>query len=254
MSSQQCSVLRDILLWWREMAVQTWCSESVEFRFAAHHPCCLLLLPLPSSQPKPAQSHVVPDLPLPSAPPRVRRACHYVVNLRYFEMSILLVIAASSIALAAEDPVATSSDWNKVYAPVYLFSKSCVWHRDSCNINNFIWAGIFQLVQWRPSPESILTPEIDFNLPLSVPRASELLSQVLNSQSAIKKIKKIIPENIPEIALLKVAHVRWWEAIRSVMSEVNEVWGSEPACLWGWLSCVDYLRVFLTKPQAESLK
>uniref|UniRef100_A0A7N6AZD0 Voltage-dependent calcium channel type A subunit alpha-1 n=1 Tax=Anabas testudineus TaxID=64144 RepID=A0A7N6AZD0_ANATE len=45
---------------------------------------------------------------------RVRRACHYVVNLRYFEMSILLVIAASSIALAAEDPVATSSDWNKV--------------------------------------------------------------------------------------------------------------------------------------------
>ncbi|XP_047442955.1 voltage-dependent R-type calcium channel subunit alpha-1E isoform X4 [Mugil cephalus] len=44
----------------------------------------------------------------------VRRACHYVVNLRYFEMSILLVIAASSIALAAEDPVATSSDWNKV--------------------------------------------------------------------------------------------------------------------------------------------
>ncbi|XP_042564802.1 voltage-dependent R-type calcium channel subunit alpha-1E isoform X4 [Clupea harengus] len=44
----------------------------------------------------------------------VRRACHYIVNLRYFEMSILLVIAASSIALAAEDPVATNSDWNKV--------------------------------------------------------------------------------------------------------------------------------------------
>ncbi|XP_034035578.1 voltage-dependent R-type calcium channel subunit alpha-1E-like isoform X2 [Thalassophryne amazonica] len=44
----------------------------------------------------------------------VRRACHYVVNFRYFEMSILLVIAASSIALAAEDPVATSSNWNKV--------------------------------------------------------------------------------------------------------------------------------------------
>ncbi|XP_057696571.1 voltage-dependent R-type calcium channel subunit alpha-1E [Corythoichthys intestinalis] len=48
-----------------------------------------------------------PDNPL-------RRACHYIVNLRYFEMSILLVIAASSIALAAEDPVATTSDWNKV--------------------------------------------------------------------------------------------------------------------------------------------
>uniref|UniRef100_A0A8B9REP3 Calcium channel, voltage-dependent, R type, alpha 1E subunit a n=1 Tax=Astyanax mexicanus TaxID=7994 RepID=A0A8B9REP3_ASTMX len=35
----------------------------------------------------------------------VRKACHYVVNLRYFEMCILLVIAASSIALAAEDPI-----------------------------------------------------------------------------------------------------------------------------------------------------
>ncbi|XP_055077476.1 voltage-dependent R-type calcium channel subunit alpha-1E isoform X1 [Periophthalmus magnuspinnatus] len=44
----------------------------------------------------------------------VRRACHYVVNFRYFEMTILLVIAASSIALAAEDPVDTTSDWNKV--------------------------------------------------------------------------------------------------------------------------------------------
>ncbi|XP_028301045.1 voltage-dependent R-type calcium channel subunit alpha-1E isoform X2 [Gouania willdenowi] len=48
-----------------------------------------------------------PDNPL-------RRVCHYVVNLRYFEMSILLVIVASSIALAAEDPVATSSEWNKI--------------------------------------------------------------------------------------------------------------------------------------------
>ncbi|XP_077463702.1 voltage-dependent R-type calcium channel subunit alpha-1E [Stigmatopora argus] len=44
----------------------------------------------------------------------VRRACRYVVNLKYFEMCILLVIVASSIALAAEDPVATTSDWNKV--------------------------------------------------------------------------------------------------------------------------------------------
>ncbi|MEE6495850.1 hypothetical protein FKM82_002161 [Ascaphus truei] len=44
----------------------------------------------------------------------VRKVCHYIVNLRYFEMSILLVIAASSIALAAEDPVLTNSDRNKV--------------------------------------------------------------------------------------------------------------------------------------------
>ncbi|XP_077309234.1 voltage-dependent R-type calcium channel subunit alpha-1E isoform X2 [Lithobates pipiens] len=45
---------------------------------------------------------------------QVRKVCHYIVNLRYFEMSILLVIAASSIALAAEDPVLTNSDHNKV--------------------------------------------------------------------------------------------------------------------------------------------
>ena len=49
-------------------------------------------------------------------PHRIRRACHYVVNLRYFEMCILLVIAASSIALAAEDPVLTNSERNKVGA------------------------------------------------------------------------------------------------------------------------------------------
>uniref|UniRef100_A0A3P8VPZ1 Calcium voltage-gated channel subunit alpha1 E n=2 Tax=Cynoglossus semilaevis TaxID=244447 RepID=A0A3P8VPZ1_CYNSE len=44
----------------------------------------------------------------------IRRICHYVVNLRYFEMTILLVIVASSIALAAEDPVCTNSERNKV--------------------------------------------------------------------------------------------------------------------------------------------
>uniref|UniRef100_A0A3Q4BWB4 Voltage-dependent calcium channel alpha-1 subunit IQ domain-containing protein n=1 Tax=Mola mola TaxID=94237 RepID=A0A3Q4BWB4_MOLML len=59
-------------------------------------------------------STVTPDSMFIFKPDNVRRACHYVVNLRYFELSILLVIAASSIALAAEDPVATSSDWNKV--------------------------------------------------------------------------------------------------------------------------------------------
>uniref|UniRef100_A0A8C4HKM8 Voltage-dependent N-type calcium channel subunit alpha n=1 Tax=Dicentrarchus labrax TaxID=13489 RepID=A0A8C4HKM8_DICLA len=39
----------------------------------------------------------------------VRRLCHYIVTLRYFEMSILVVIAMSSIALAAEDPVWTNA-------------------------------------------------------------------------------------------------------------------------------------------------
>ncbi|XP_078713982.1 voltage-dependent N-type calcium channel subunit alpha-1B-like isoform X2 [Lampetra fluviatilis] len=44
----------------------------------------------------------------------IRRACHYVVNLRYFEITILSVITMSSIALAAEDPVRTDSLHNNV--------------------------------------------------------------------------------------------------------------------------------------------
>ncbi|XP_053095073.1 voltage-dependent P/Q-type calcium channel subunit alpha-1A isoform X5 [Pangasianodon hypophthalmus] len=43
-----------------------------------------------------------------------RRLCHYIVTLRYFEMCILLVIAMSSIALAAEDPVWPDSPRNNV--------------------------------------------------------------------------------------------------------------------------------------------
>ncbi|XP_057215568.1 voltage-dependent N-type calcium channel subunit alpha-1B-like isoform X2 [Triplophysa rosa] len=48
----------------------------------------------------------------PSNP--VRRLCHYVVNLRYFEMCILTVITMSSIALAAEDPVHANAPRNNV--------------------------------------------------------------------------------------------------------------------------------------------
>lgn len=47
-------------------------------------------------------------------PPRIRRLFHYIVNLRYFEMVILIVIALSSIALAAEDPVQAESPRNDV--------------------------------------------------------------------------------------------------------------------------------------------
>uniref|UniRef100_A0A8C8K485 Voltage-dependent calcium channel type A subunit alpha-1 n=1 Tax=Oncorhynchus tshawytscha TaxID=74940 RepID=A0A8C8K485_ONCTS len=54
-------------------------------------------------------------IPLPEPPDsEIRRICHYVVTMRYFEMTILLVIVASSIALAAEDPVCTNSDRNRV--------------------------------------------------------------------------------------------------------------------------------------------
>ncbi|KAJ6638739.1 Voltage-dependent calcium channel type A subunit alpha-1, partial [Pseudolycoriella hygida] len=42
----------------------------------------------------------------------IRRAAHWVVNLRYFDFFIMLVIGMSSIALAAEDPVNDKSERN----------------------------------------------------------------------------------------------------------------------------------------------
>lgn len=53
--------------------------------------------------------------------PRFRRACHYICTLRYFEMCILLVIAMSSIALAAEDPVWPNSPRNDVRNSSYMY-------------------------------------------------------------------------------------------------------------------------------------
>ena len=44
----------------------------------------------------------------------MRRFCHFVVNLRYFDLFIMIVICASSIALAAEDPVIEHSYRNKI--------------------------------------------------------------------------------------------------------------------------------------------
>uniref|UniRef100_A0AAV2L8R1 Uncharacterized protein n=1 Tax=Knipowitschia caucasica TaxID=637954 RepID=A0AAV2L8R1_KNICA len=41
-----------------------------------------------------------------------RKCCHYILTLKYFEFSILSVIAMSSIALAAEDPVWPESPRN----------------------------------------------------------------------------------------------------------------------------------------------
>lgn len=44
----------------------------------------------------------------------VRRAAHWVVNLRYFDFFIMVVISLSSIALAAEDPVSENAPRNKI--------------------------------------------------------------------------------------------------------------------------------------------
>ncbi|KAL9879783.1 calcium voltage-gated channel subunit cacophony isoform 6-T6 [Glossina fuscipes fuscipes] len=44
----------------------------------------------------------------------IRRGAHWVVNLRYFDFFIMVVISLSSIALAAEDPVRENSPRNKI--------------------------------------------------------------------------------------------------------------------------------------------
>lgn len=45
---------------------------------------------------------------------RLRSAAHWVVNLRYFDFFIMVVITLSSIALAAEDPVVECSRRNVI--------------------------------------------------------------------------------------------------------------------------------------------
>ncbi|XP_074629841.1 voltage-dependent L-type calcium channel subunit alpha-1D-like isoform X2 [Acropora palmata] len=44
----------------------------------------------------------------------VRKACHWLVNLRYFDNTILVIILISSVLLALEDPVVEGSDRNRV--------------------------------------------------------------------------------------------------------------------------------------------
>lgn len=60
---------------------------------------------------------------------RFRRCCHYILTLKYFEFSILSVIAMSSIALAAEDPVWPESPRNNVrhcsVCPTHLPGNAC---------------------------------------------------------------------------------------------------------------------------------
>lgn len=45
---------------------------------------------------------------------RIRRFCHFIVTLRYFDLLIMIVICLSSISLAAEDPVHDNSRRNLI--------------------------------------------------------------------------------------------------------------------------------------------
>ncbi|MEJ1271872.1 hypothetical protein NN561_002718 [Cricetulus griseus] len=69
--------------------------------------------------------------------PKLRRFCHYIVTMRYFEMVILVVIALSSIALAAEDPVRTDSSRNNMI-DLGLLLHPGAYFRDLWNILDFI--------------------------------------------------------------------------------------------------------------------
>ncbi|WAR31930.1 CAC1A-like protein [Mya arenaria] len=64
-----------------------------------------------NSQDEPGFGQPKPMLPYSSI---IRRFCHFVVNLRYFDLFIMIVISASSIALAAEDPVNENSQHNTI--------------------------------------------------------------------------------------------------------------------------------------------
>ena len=44
----------------------------------------------------------------------VRVACHWIVNMKYFDAFIMIIISLSSISLAAEDPVQEDSEANKI--------------------------------------------------------------------------------------------------------------------------------------------
>lgn len=44
----------------------------------------------------------------------IRCGAHWIVNLKYFDFFIMIIIGLSSIALAAEDPVVEKSERNQV--------------------------------------------------------------------------------------------------------------------------------------------
>ncbi|XP_077535884.1 calcium voltage-gated channel subunit cacophony isoform X4 [Haemaphysalis longicornis] len=62
--------------------------------------------------PKPMMPYSCMFICSPTNP--IRRAAHYIVNLRYFELFIMITITLSSIALAAEDPVEEDSTKNRI--------------------------------------------------------------------------------------------------------------------------------------------
>jgi hypothetical protein len=73
---------------------------------------------------------------------RIRRFCHFVVNLRYFDLFIMIVICASSFALATEEPVNEDAFRNKIlnyfdYVFTVVFTIEMILKVRSLNITDF---------------------------------------------------------------------------------------------------------------------
>ena len=72
------------------------------------------------------------------------------MNLRYFDLFIMIVICASSIALAAEDPVAEESYRNEIL-----------------NYFDYVFTGVFtveMVLKVRDSPASVSVGAVVFHL------------------------------------------------------------------------------------------
>ncbi|XP_034649415.1 voltage-dependent N-type calcium channel subunit alpha-1B isoform X19 [Trachemys scripta elegans] len=84
--------------------------NNVEFESKTEEKKDMEIEDLTKNGPKPILPYSSMFILSPTNP--IRRLFHYIVNMRYFEMVILIVIALSSIALAAEDPVQAESPRN----------------------------------------------------------------------------------------------------------------------------------------------
>lgn len=80
----------------------------------------------------------------------IRQACHWVVNLRYFDDFILAVILVSSVLLAVEDPVDPDAPRNKVCK-----SRDILWIPSSSKGENIANESTFSFDRW----SGILTME-----------------------------------------------------------------------------------------------
>ncbi|KAJ8254227.1 hypothetical protein COCON_G00208390 [Conger conger] len=137
-----------------------------------------------------------------------RRLCHYIVTLRYFEMCILLVIAMSSIALAAEDPVQPDSPRNNVlryfdYVFTGVFTFEMLIKALSVRSAPPL-PPISPARQWQPTPPPYMAPSPP---PVPVPHPQRLVWQGLQGDSGAPCLGSSKGKDISTIKSLRVLRV-----------------------------------------------